>query len=186
MKKIAIIAGLLAATAVSSVQAQGIELDEFRAGFFIHNAYTGFLPTGDNWDLTRLEDIKVAALFDMPDIAFLDYIGSPRFELGATFNVYGKEHLAHANLNWQIPVFDTPLYLELGFGAAVTTGALQGATHPDRNFGCAVNFYDAIGIGYNLSDKVTATLRYEHISNLDMCSSNDGLSNLGFMLGYKF
>jgi hypothetical protein len=37
-----------------------------------------------------------------------------------------------------------------------------------------------------VSENVTVTLRYEHISNLELCSPNDGLSNLGLMVGVKF
>lgn len=170
----------------ASVAAQGLELDELRAGVFYHSAYGGFLPTGDNWDLARFEDIKFAALFASPDIEAFTWIGSPRIEVGATLNLEGRENLIHANLNWQIGLFDTPFYLELGFGAALTDGALDGATRPARNMGCPLNFYDAFGIGAHVNETTTVTLRYEHISNLEICSPNDGLSNLGVMVGVKF
>ncbi len=179
---------MVTALAGAIVPAYGqMTLDEFRAGVFYHSAYNGFLPTGPNWDLSRLEDVKFSALFTSPEIDAFTWIGSPRPEVGATLNLGGtRENFVHANLNWQIPVFETPLYLELGFGAAVTDGALSGAAAPNRNFGCALNFYDAAGIGANVSENVTLTVRYEHISNLDLCPPNQGLSNLGVMLGVKF
>ena len=71
-------------------------------------------------------------------------------------------------------IFDTPLYLELGFGAALTDGQLPGAVAPARNFGCALNFYECGGIGAHLRENVTATMRYEHISNLELCTPNQG------------
>ncbi|WP_338608506.1 acyloxyacyl hydrolase [Pelagibacterium nitratireducens] len=185
MRKSVIVA-LGAMMVASPVAAQDIALDELRAGVFFHSAYGGFLPTGNNWDLSRLEDVKFSALFTSPDIEAFRWIGSPRPEIGATLNFNGRENILHANLNWQIPVFETPLYLELGFGAAVTDGALSGATLPARNFGCSFNFYDAAGIGANVSENVTVTLRYEHISNLELCAPNEGLSNLGVMVGVKF
>lgn len=166
--------------------AQEIPFDEVRAGVFFHSAYSGFLPTGDNWDLSRLESLKFSALFASPDLDVFRWIGSPRPEVGTTLNLNGRENLIHANLNWQIPLFETPLYLELGFGAALTDGALQGAVDPERSFGCALNFYDAAGIGAHVSEDITVTLRYEHISNLDICAPNEGLSNLGLMVGVKF
>lgn len=178
--------GMVLAAGMLAAPAGAQELDELRAGIFYHSVYAGFLPTGDNWDFSRIEDIKFAALFSSPDIAAFEWIGSPRPEIGATINLAGRENLVHANLNWQVPVFDTPLYLELGFGAALTDGALTGATRPARNFGCALNFYEAAGIGANVSENVTVTLRYEHMSNLEICSPNDGLSNLGVMVGVKF
>lgn len=176
----------LAGALVAPAQAQDFGLEELRAGVFYHSAYSGFLPTGNNWDLSRLEDVKFAALFASPDIAAFEWIGSPRPEIGATISLNGRENLVHANLNWQIPVFDTPLYLELGFGAALTDGALSGAARPARNFGCSLNFYEAGGIGAHVSEDVTVTLRYEHISNNGICEHNDGLSNLGVMVGVKF
>ena len=177
---------LAAPAAAQETGASPFGLEEFRAGVFYHSAYGGFLPTGNNWDFSRLEDVKFSALFASPDLEAFRWIGSPRPEIGATLNLNGRENLVHANLNWQIPVFDTPLYLELGFGAALTDGALDGATRPARNFGCALNFYEAGGIGAHLSEDVTLTLRYEHMSNLEICSPNDGLSNVGVMLGFKF
>lgn len=186
LSKPVMVAALAVGAIAGPAQAQDFGLDELRAGVFYHSAYTGFLPTGDNWDLSRLEDIKFAALFTSPEIAAFEWIGSPRPEIGATISLNGRENLVHANLNWQIPVFDTPLYLELGFGAAITDGALSGATKPARNFGCALNFYEAGGIGAYVTEDVTVTLRYEHMSNLGLCSHNDGLSNLGVMVGVKF
>lgn len=180
---IALIGAVLLPTGAS---AQEFGLDEFRAGVFAHSAYSGFLPTGNNWDLSRVEDVKFSALFTSPEIDAFRWIGSPRPEIGATLSLNGRENLVHANLNWQVPLFETPFYLELGFGVALTDGALQGAALPARNFGCALNFYDAFGIGVNMSESVTATLRYEHISNLGLCPPNDGLSNLGLMIGFKF
>ncbi|MCD7058293.1 acyloxyacyl hydrolase [Pelagibacterium xiamenense] len=161
-------------------------LDEIRAGVFFHSAYDGFLPTGDNWDLSRLEDVKVSALFNLPAHPVVEFIGSPRLEVGGTLNFAGWENLIHANLNWQFGLFDTPLYIELGFGGALTDAALDGAPSPGRDMGCPLNFYDTAGIGAHVTENVTVTLRYEHISNLDLCENNDGLSNLGLMVGFTF
>lgn len=180
------VAACAVALTSGAASGQDFALDELRLGVFYHSAYSGFLPTGPHWDLSRLEDVKFAALFALPDFEALRWIGSPRLETGATLNFNGRENLIHANLNWQIPLFETPLYLELGFGAALTDGALQGAVAPARSFGCSLNFYDAAGIGANLSETMTLTVRYEHISNLDLCPPNAGLSNLGVMLGVKF
>lgn len=164
----------------------GRALDELRLGAFFHGAYSGFLPTGDNWDLSRFEDVKISALLLLPEHPVVEFIGSPRLEVGGTLNFAGWESLVHTNLNWQFGLLDTPLYIELGFGGALTDGARAGARPPARNLGCPLNFYSAAGIGAHVSETVTLTLRYEHISNLDLCENNDGLSNVGLMLGFKF
>lgn len=184
-----ILAGTVTALALAAGPAMGqaLVLDELRAGIFAHNAYVGFIPTSLDFDFSRIEDVKFSALFASPDPDALWWLGSPRLELGATVNLAGRgENMVHANLNWQLGLFDTPLYLELGFGGGVTDGALSGATAPARNFGCAVNFYESIGLGAHLGETVTATLVYEHMSNLGACQPNDGLSNVGVLLGWKF
>ncbi|WP_196260202.1 acyloxyacyl hydrolase [Pelagibacterium limicola] len=174
---------LLASPAMS----QALVLDELRAGVFAHNAYVGFVPTSTNFDFSRIENVKFSALFASPEIDAFTWIGSPRIEMGGTFNLAGRrENFVHANLNWQIGLFETPLYLELGFGASLTDGALSGATAPARNFGCPLNFYESFGIGAHLSETVTATLVYEHISNLGICTPNDGISHVGVQVGFKF
>lgn len=170
----------------SAASAQDIYLDELRAGAFFHGAYQGFVPTSLTWNFSHFEDVKFSALFASPHIDAITWYGQIRPEIGATVNLAGKESLVHANLNWQIPLFDSPVYLELGLGAALTTGSLTGAPAGTRNFGCRVNFYETAGIGVNLSENVTATLVYEHTSNLGMCAANDGLSNLGVLVGFKF
>jgi len=183
-----VVSGFVAAFLLAApASAQGLVLDELRFGGFFHNAYQGFLPTSPNWTLDDLQDVKFAALFASPDIDAFAWIGSPRPEIGTTLNLDGlSESFVHANLNWQLPVFDTPFYLEAGFGAALTNAALEGAARPARNLGCALAFYDAFGVGAHLSEEVSLTLRYEHISNLELCEPNDGLSNLGLMLGVRF
>lgn len=169
-----------------AAHAQDIYLDELRAGAFFHGAYQGFVPTSLNWSFAHPEDVKFSALFASPHLDALTWYGQIRPEIGATINLAGRESIVHANLNWQLPVFDSPVYVELGLGAALTTGALVGAQAGTRNFGCRVNFYESAGIGVALSDTVTATLVYEHTSNLGMCAANDGLSNLGLLVGVKF
>lgn len=184
-----VLSSLVAAAVMAAgpALAQGLVMDEVRAGGFFHNAYQGFLPTSSNWTLNGLHDLKFAALFASPDIDAFAWIGSPRPEIGATLNLDGlSESFVHANLNWQVPVFSTSLYLEVGFGAALTNAALDGAAPPARNLGCPIAFYDAFGLGANLSEDVTLTVRYEHISNLELCGRNEGLSNLGVMLGVRF
>lgn len=174
-------------TLCGSVSAQGLVLEEFRAGVFAHNAYVGFIPTSTNFDFSRIEDVKFSALFASPEIDAFQWIGSPRIETGATLNLAGRgENILHANLNWQFGLFDTPLYIELGLGGALTDGALTGAAAPARNFGCALNFYESAGIGAHINETMTATLVYEHMSNLDICPPNDGISNVGIQIGFKF
>ena len=162
-------------------------VSELRLGINAHDVDHAALPFRINeWKLNQIEDISFDVLFHSPDYDVFRWIGSPRPEVGATINLDGQDSLAHLALTWQLPVFDTPIYLEGSFGAAVNNGALTGAAPGRKNFGCQVNFYERFGIGAHVSENVTATLTYEHTSNNDWCQANDGLSNFGLRVGWKF
>ena len=162
-------------------------VDEVRIGGNFHDVYYTMIPQNfGEWDTSRFEDVSFDILFTSPDMDAFRWIGSPRPELGTTLNLRGQDSLFHAGLTWQLPVFDTPFYLEGTFGAALNTGYLDNAPAGRNNFGCRVNFYERFGVGANLSESVTATLTYEHTSNADLCDENDGLSNFGLRVGMKF
>lgn len=162
-------------------------VDELRIGLHAHRVHHAALPflVGE-WDVSRVEDISFDVLFASPDLDVFRWVGAPRPELGATMSLGGREHIAHAGLTWQLPLFETPLYLEGSFGAAIHSGHLTGAPAGEYNFGCRVNFYERFGVGMNVTQNVTATLTYEHTSNNGWCEANDGLSNFGLRVGWKF
>lgn len=162
-------------------------VDEIRIGLNAHDVHHAALPFLVNeWRVDRIEDVSFDVLFTSPSLDAFYWIGSPRPEIGATINMAGADSLAHLSLTWQLPVFDTPLYLEASLGGAIHNGELTGAAPGRKNFGCRVNFYERWGVGMNLSDNATATLTYEHTSNNGWCDANDGLSNVGLRLGWKF
>ncbi|MEQ8598983.1 MAG: acyloxyacyl hydrolase [Devosia sp.] len=162
-------------------------VDELRIGLHAHRVHHAALPfLVQEWDLGNVEDVSFDVLFVSPDIDAFRWIGAPRPEIGTTISFAGRDSLVHANLTWQLPIFDTPIYLEAGLGAAIHDGALTGAGPGRQNFGCRVNFYERWGVGVNMSENATATLTYEHTSNNGWCAANDGLSNFGLRLGWKF
>lgn len=162
-------------------------VDELRFGIHAHDVHHAALPFLMNeWRLNQVEDISFDVLFTSPDIDAFRWIGSPRPEVGTTINLDGQDSLLHAGLTWQLPVFDTPFYLEGTFGGAVHNGALENAAPGRKNFGCFLNFYERFGVGARIGENATATVTYEHTSNNGYCSQNDGLSNFGVRLGYKF
>ena len=195
IKWCSIVATSLVAMSVVPAQAQSLfdphpiasVVDEVRIGGHIHDIYWTMLPQNPNeWYWSGPSDLSFDVLFNSPDMDAFRWLGSPRPEIGLTLNTKGRESLLHFGLTWQLPIFDTPLYLEGTFGGAAHNGHLTGASLPDRNLGCRVNFYERFGVGANLSDNLTATVTYEHTSNAGLCSENAGLSNFGVRLGYKF
>jgi len=164
-------------------------VDEVRIGIHAHDVdYTALPSRPGQWDLSEIEDLSFDVLFTSPDLDVFRWIGAPRPDLGVTINLDGEDSLAHLGLTWQLPVFDTPFYLEGTFGAAIHNGYLDGSpdTASRHNFGCRVNFYERFGVGANISEQMTATLTYEHTSNNEWCDNNQGLSNFGVRVGWKF
>ena len=195
MLRVSLLALALSAACSATTQAQSLLspepfsdiVDEIRIGLHAHRVHHAALPFLVNeWQLNGVEDVSFDVLFTSPDVDVFRWIGSPRPEVGTTISLAGRDSLVHANLTWQLPVFDTPIYLEAGLGAAIHDGALTGAAPGRQNFGCRVNFYERWGVGMHVSDNATATLTYEHTSNNDWCAANDGLSNFGLRLGWKF
>jgi lipid A 3-O-deacylase len=176
-----------AAQAQSADQSAPGLIDEVRFGAHAHAVSPYFWPYYvESWELGNVSDVSVDVLFTSPDIDIFRWLGSPRPEVGITGNFLGEESLLHASLTWQLPIFETGLYLEGSLGAAAHTGRLAGAPEGERNFGCRINFYERFGAGANLGDNLTATLTYEHTSNWNLCEENSGLSNVGLRLGWKF
>lgn len=162
-------------------------VDELRFGINAHDVHHAALPFLVNeWRLDKIEDASFDVLFRTPDIEAFRWIGSPRPEFGTTINLAGRDSLAHLGLTWQLPIFETPVYLEGSFGAAINNGYLTNAPEGRKSFGCRVNFYERFGVGMHVTDSVTATLTYEHTSNNEYCDANDGLSNFGLRVGWKF
>ena len=198
LSKLHIVALALAMSAASGSAAQAQSLlspepfagivDEIRLGISAHDvSYTLFAKPWE-YKLDQIEDVTFDILFTSPDIDAFRWIGSPRTDLGVTINLDGQDSLAHLSLTWQLPVFDTPFYIEGAFGGAIHNGYLTGSPDPTQraNFGCRINFYERYGVGAHLSENVTASLLYEHSSNNGWCDANQGLSNVGLRMGWKF
>lgn len=170
-----------------AAQSGGFALSEVRAGVFAHSVYSGFFPVMPaRWlTLSRIEDLNVELLFDLPDADLVRWIGSPRLNLGGTANFAGRESMAHLALTWTVPVFDTPVFIEGTFGGAINNSQLAASVAPARDMGCNVGFYESASIGVNVSEQASVMLTYEHSSNLDLCPPNAGISNLGIRFGMK-
>jgi lipid A 3-O-deacylase len=198
VSKLHIVALVLTISAACAAPAQAQSLlspeplagivDEVRLGISAHDVNYTLFPKPWELTLNQIEDVTFDILFTSPDLDAFRWIGSPRPDLGVTINMDGQDSLAHLSLTWQLPIFDSPFYLEGAFGGAVHNGYLTGSPDPTRysNFGCRLNFYERYGVGAHLSDNVTATLTYEHTSNNGWCEMNQGLSNLGLRVGWKF
>lgn len=172
---------------MTAAQAQQNIVSEVRAGVFAHAAHPGWVPFNvTQFNLNQVEDIKFDVLFHSPDIDAFNWIGSPRPHIGATINLDGQESFAHLGLTWTGYIPETPIFVEGTLGAAVHNGILQGAFGKMRPQGCRFSIYTGAGIGIDITEQFSAILRYDHISNNNLCAPNYGLSNLGISIGMKF
>ncbi len=160
-------------------------ISEFRAGVLAHSI-DDVGPNGEMLNFTRPVDLSFEILFRSPQIDAFYWIGSPRPVLGANLNTGGLESFVRLGLNWHVPLFDSPFYVEGTFGGMVHNGALTSATYPARPLGCSLLFYESAGVGANVADNMTVTAFLEHSSSANICNPNRGLTNAGVKVGIRF
>lgn len=115
---------------------------------------------------------------------YVNAIFSPRPHLGANINVTGETSAAFAGLTWQFPIIG-PLFVEGEFGGAVHNGELSNAGPNRQQLGCRFLFHEVGSIGLQFNRfSILGTI--EHFSNAGICEENDGLTNVGIRVGYKF
>jgi hypothetical protein len=136
--------------------------------------------------------INVEILAPSPD--FLDFLWSPRPMIGGNIATdTDATSFGYAGLRWDKPVWDR-VYITGALGGSVNDADIlteddlaPGANPQDQRFlGCNVLFYLGIGVGYSITDAVNVELYADHISNANICDSNEGLENAGIRLGYEF
>ena len=143
------------------------------------------VPDTNSFNKARLDSTEFDVLFKSPDI--FKWIGSPRPSIGGIVNLQGYESLVHAGIDYHIPIGSSPFYAEVGGGVGIHTGYLDNAPAGYHNLGCPVLLHWKAGLGVNLTDHVTATLDWQHMSNIVFrCHPNDGLNDIGLVIGWKF
>lgn len=173
-----------------SNMAPGEYLHEFRLGASVEGVVLDpdlyYLPTVIPID--RLHKLSFEALFRSPNLDIFRWIGSPKPTIGGALSLTGDTSWIFAGLTWQVPVFETPLFLEATTGVTLHNGPLHfAADEDDAVYGCRALLYVRGGVGVNISEDWTATAYLEHGSHGRTCGTdNDGFHSVGFQLGYKF
>ncbi|WP_143145781.1 acyloxyacyl hydrolase [Devosia enhydra] len=166
---------------------QDFGLSEIRVGPMFHGLEATSESLLNPFETGQLEDVSFEILWRTPDIDALYWLGSPRPAVGGTLNLKGREQMVHAGLNWHLPIFDTPFWVEGGLGLAAISGYTHDAPPGYRNLGCHVTGYFQGSIGADIGDDWTAMLTVEHSSHAWLCNpENSGLNSLGVRIGYKF
>ena len=179
-----VLASLLTLLSVNGLFAQ--PFDEVRVGVYAQSC------CGFGSDKEQGAAINGEALFNPP--RFLSVLGSPRPLIGATiaFDSDATSQV-YAGVEWKFDV--TPRwFVAAGVGSAIHNGEadrfdpVADAARVDSTvfYGCRVLFRLAGDVGYRLTDRVSASFHWNHISNAGLCRDNEGLDQIGGRLGLSF
>ena len=180
--KLLVLALVTMLAASTTAHAQFDVLPEIRGGVFARGVTDG---AGGLFDGGRIEDANAELLFAVPalDLALL---GEFRPHLGGTLNTGGRESLLYGGLSYTFHVPVLPVFVEASLGAALQNGSLLEAGTPQR-FGCAALLRASGSIGVDVLPGASVMLTAEHLTDGGMCDvANDGLTNVGVRVGFRF
>jgi hypothetical protein len=111
-----------------------------------------------------------------------DYFFHPRLHIGASISPGGVDQV-YTGLTWDHHLTDR-IFFETSFGAALQDGETSG-NDPD-SYGCSLNFRESASIGIELTEHLRVMATVDHMSNAGLCDGNQGLTNAGVRLGYRW
>ena len=121
--------------------------------------------------------------------AFFDFLRSPRPHLGFNLNDSGNTSALYTGLTWSWP-FGNRYFFGVAFGGAVHDGTLETDNRRKRRnnkqLGCRVLFREAVELGITFLKRHALSIRFDHLSNANLCDNNEGLDTVGVVYGYRF
>jgi hypothetical protein len=105
--------------------------------------------------------------------------------LGASVNDHGDTSKLYAGVLWELES-SFGLFLNLGVGAAIHDGKLDNDDDDRKQLGSRVLFRIPIEVGYSITEHHRLMVSFDHLSNADLASENEGLDTLGVRYGYRF
>jgi lipid A 3-O-deacylase len=184
---------ILAGISLACVMAPASQALEIRAGVQAHDLAVANEGSGGKEDGVNL---NIEASFEGPEL--LRVIARPRPYVMASINSSGDTSFAAAGLAWR-GTLKSGIYGEVGVGYAVHDGIVSLPSNPadprrielDRTraiLGSRDLFRSHLTIGYNLNERWSAGVMFEHLSHGQILGSgrNEGLDTLGVRIGYRF
>jgi len=172
------------------LSAPGIGLSEIRGGAALTSLelipHTYVIPDPQSFDMARLDGAQFDLLFRSPDMDVFRWLGAPRPSIGGLLSLSGHESFIHAGVDWHQQLGTSRFYVEEGIGVGFHDGYFKDAPPGYRDLGCGTLFHWEFGAGMNLTDNLTLTAQWQHMSNVNQCPYNQGLNDLGFEVGWKF
>jgi hypothetical protein len=111
-------------------------------------------------------------------------IGAPSPYVFASISTSGDTNMAAAGLSWKI---GDRFFLRPGIGLAVHDRPSHVIFGPFRaDLGSRILFEPELGIGFRISDRVTAEASWIHVSHAGLFSrQNPGMDNVGVRIGFQ-
>ena len=154
-------------------------VSELRFGVLAHD-----VP--DLWSGFSLEPAEVAINGEVilsPAFAFLG--GTIRPAIGGSIAAGSGTSSGYIDARWQIEA-PSGLFFGVGIGTAVHNGHL-GIDDPERKaLGSRVLFHIPVEIGLRIDAHNSISAYFEHMSNANTASYNEGLDRIGVRYGYRF
>lgn len=119
----------------------------------------------------------------------LERIGSPSLYIFVAANDSSDTSFVAGGLSWHIDLADK-LYFRPGIGIALQSRTAQRFRLGDNrrtDLGSAVLFEPELVLGYEVSEKISAELTWQHISHARLFSGqNPGIDLMGARIAFKF
>jgi lipid A 3-O-deacylase len=179
---------ILALIPTAAGAADGTLVDELRFGVYQHDAsvFGHQKETG--------ADIGAELLFASPQ--FLKPVYAPRPVVGFLANTAGETNQVYMGLTWTWDFVRDVLRPGDGFYVEGTLGGgwNDGKTNvrdpaeqdKHKSLGSHFLFREDVDLGYRVSPAWSVAISYNHISNADLASRNEGLNDIGLRVGYRF
>ena len=119
-------------------------------------------------------------------IKALGFVGKPSAYLFGSLSTAGDTNFAAAGLSWRI---GGRLFVRPGIGVAIhdRDSLIVGPDQFRRDLGSRILFEPELGIGYQVSDRISLEATWVHISNGQLFDEqNPGMDSVGVRLHYKF
>jgi lipid A 3-O-deacylase len=112
-------------------------------------------------------------------------IGSVRPALGGTINTIGQTSHVYADARW---TYDAPsgVFVSLGLGAALHDGHTNTSDPNRKALGTHGLFHIPAEAGYRFAGRHSISVYFEHTSNANSQTFNEGIDRLGVRYGYLF
>lgn len=117
------------------------------------------------------------------DNPLLDVFLNPRLHIGATLATDKGINQAYAGFTWDYQLTDR-LFVETSFGGAIHDGETD--DNNTDSYGCTAQFRESLSVGVNLTENISVMATVDHMSNAGLCDENQGFTNAGVRLGYRW